>query len=81
MEKLCFVKGCIQPAIGGKRTDDGLDVPLCEFHFSEDFLAHLDEDEKEDAEDEDDGADPAQPDRPFDEGFADPLPAETPFNG
>jgi hypothetical protein len=48
MEKLCFVKGCIQPAIGGKRTDDGLDVPLCEFHFSEDFLAHLDEDEKED---------------------------------
>jgi len=48
MEKLCFVKGCIQPAIGGKRTDDGLDVPLCEFHFSEDFLAHLDEEEKED---------------------------------
>jgi hypothetical protein len=46
-KKSCFTQGCNQPVVGGRFTDDGLEVHFCEFHFIENVIAMLEDEDKE----------------------------------
>lgn len=43
----CYVKGCNQPVVGGRLTDDGIEAFLCEFHFAEDCIAQIEDENEE----------------------------------